>query len=106
MQIQINTDRNIDGTLEVTQRLTELCERLLERFREDITRLEVHLSDVNGRGKGGANDIKCTIEARVRGRQPTVVTHEDAVVEAACRGALDKMRSALDSELGRLRAHR
>ena len=40
--------------------------------------------------KGGADDIRCTIEARPEGMQPQVVTHSDANVEAALRGGAKK----------------
>jgi hypothetical protein len=61
----------------------------------------VHLSDVNG-AKGGADDIHCTVEARPEGMQPQTVTHNDANVDAALRGASKKIRALLDSEFGKL----
>jgi hypothetical protein len=61
----------------------------------------VHLSDVNG-AKGGADDIHCTVEARPEGMQPQTVTHNDANVDAALRGASKKLRALLDSEFGKL----
>jgi hypothetical protein len=56
---------------------------------------------VNG-AKGGADDIHCTVEARPEGMQPQTVTHNDANVDAALRGASKKLRALLDSEFGKL----
>jgi hypothetical protein len=105
MKIQINTNSSIKGD----QRLEEIAEGVvkdtLERFRDDVTRVEVHLRDVN-RQKGGSDDKQCTMEARIQGRKPTAVTHNAGNVEDALYGAAGKLERALDSELGKLKDHR
>ena len=101
MQFQLNTDANIQGD----ERLAEVAEATvtsaLGHLTGRLSRIEVHLVDVNG-AKGGADDIRCTIEARPEGMQPQTVTHNDANVDAALRGAAKKIRSLLDSEFGKL----
>ncbi len=101
MQFQLNTDANIQGD----DRLAEIAETMvsssLGHLTDRLTRVEVHLADVNA-AKGGADDILCTIEARPEGMQPQTVTHSDADVEAALRGAAKKIRALLDSEFGKL----
>ncbi len=101
MQFQLNTDANIQGD----ERLAEVAENTvtsaLGHLTDRLSRIEVHLVDVNG-AKGGADDIRCTIEARPEGMQPQTVTHNDANVDAALRGAAKKIRSLLDSEFGKL----
>lgn len=101
MQFQLNTDAHIQGD----DRLAEVAETLvtaaLGHLTDRLTRIEVHLADVNG-GKGGPDDIRCTVEARPEGMQPQTVTHNDANVNAALRGAAKKIRSLLDSEFGKL----
>ncbi|MBS1183931.1 MAG: hypothetical protein H6Q99_3811 [Proteobacteria bacterium] len=101
MQFQINTDANIQGD----DRLTDVAETIvtaaLGHLTDRLSRVEVHLADVNG-AKGGANDIRCTAEARPEGMQPQTVTHHDANVEAALRGAAKKLRTLLDGEFGKL----
>ncbi len=101
MQFQLNTDANIQGD----DRLAEVAETLvtssLGHLTSRLTRIEVHLADVNA-AKGGADDIVCRIEARPEGMQPQIVTHADADVEAALRGASKKIRALLDSEFGKL----
>ena len=101
MQFQLNTDANIQGN----DRLAEVAETVvtsaLGHLTDRLSRIEVHLADVNG-AKSGADDIRCTVEARPEGMQPQTVTHNDATVEAALRGGARKIRSLLDSEFGKL----
>ncbi|WP_324754295.1 HPF/RaiA family ribosome-associated protein [Roseovarius sp. Pro17] len=101
MQFQLNTDANIQGD----DRLAEVAENVvvssLGHLTSRLTRVEVHLADVNA-AKGGADDIHCTVEARPEGMQPQTVTHSDANIEAALRGGAKKIRALLDSEFGKL----
>ncbi len=101
MQFQLNTDANIQGN----DRLADVAETVvtsaLGHLTDRLSRIEVHLADANG-DKGGADDIRCTVEARPEGMQPQTVTHNDANVEAALRGAARKIRALLDSEFGKL----
>lgn len=100
MRVHINTDRNIDGRETMAQQAEATIMDALGYLAERLTRVEAHLSDVNAR-KGGANDKRCVMEARIEGRQPLAVTDEAPTVEQAIAGAADKLRSALESTLGR-----
>lgn len=102
MQIQINTDRNIDGHEDHTTHLSRVVEGALRRFSDHITRVEVQLSDENSNKKGGNDDIRCVMEARLEGRQPIVVTHEAATVDQVVDGAAGKLTRLIESTLGRL----
>lgn len=101
MQIQINTDHNIEGHQELAIHVKGVVESAIDRFSDRITRIEVHLSDQNG-DKSGQEDKRCMLEARLEGRQPTVVTHEAASLEEAVDGAADKLKRSLESTLERL----
>ena len=105
MQIQVNTDRNISGDDSLAQTVEEILERLLARFANQITRLEVHLSDENSTSKSGVVDKRCLLEARLAGRDPTSVSDLAITVEQAVTGAAHKMVSLLESELGKLGKH-
>jgi ribosome-associated translation inhibitor RaiA len=105
MQIQINTDRNVEGHEQFAARVTGVVESALSRFSDRITRVEVHLSDENS-GKSGQDDKRCMMEARLEGRQPTAVTHQAATLDQAVDGAADKLKRSLESTLARLREHR
>lgn len=104
MQLQLNTDSNIEGDERLTEIAEDIVTSALGHLGSRITRVEVHLSDANA-AKGGSDDILCTVEARPEGLQPMVTTHSDANVEAALRGASKKMRAALDSQFGKLSRH-
>jgi len=105
MQIQFNTDNQIDGSDALAERVETELRKSLARFSDHITRLEIHVGDVNA-AKGGDDDKRCVIEARLAGRQPEAVRHEAATVDAAIDGATQKLRRFLDGTLGRLTDHK
>lgn len=102
MKIQFNTGRNITGSEELKASLTSLISDELSRFDDHITRLEVHLSDEDS-NKHGVNDKRCMIEARLKGMKPIAVTNNADTQEQAVSGAVDKLKSSLDTIKGRLR---
>ena len=102
MQIQLNTDANIDANAALTTDVNDIVESALKRFSEHITRVEVQLSDENSDKKGGSDDMRCVMEARMEGRQPVAVTHHGATVDKAVDGAADKLHRMIESTLGRL----
>jgi len=101
MKIQINTDNNIEGSDLLTQQTQAVVESALERFTQQITRVEVHLSDENSSHKGGT-DKRCVMEARLEGMQPVVVTDQAEHIEQAVHGAAGKLEKLLDHELDKL----
>lgn len=104
MQIQINTDNNVEGNARMSAYFSEVLEQSLSRFDDQITRLEVHLSDDNAHKEGG-DDKRCLLEARLKGLKPVVVTHQAETIEIAVNGAADKLKNALENTIGRLRNH-
>ncbi len=104
MTIQFNTDNNIPGTKKLRAPLIALISEELNRFSHQITRVEVHLSDENG-PKDGINDKRCMIEARLEGMKPIAVINHANTHELAVEGAVEKLKTALDTTLGRLRNH-
>lgn len=95
MQIQINTDHNIDGHDGLAEHVRGVVEDSLSRFSTHITRVEVHLSDQNA-AKSGPDDKRCMMEARLEHHSPTAVTHQAASVHEAVHGAADKLKRAVD----------
>lgn len=102
MKVQINTDSNIDRNEALDIEVEALVRDAIDRFSDDLTRVEVHLSDENSSKKGGSLDIRCLVEARLRGHEPIVVTHHAATPDQAAEGASRKMRDKLDTVLGKL----
>lgn len=101
MQINVNTDRTIDKHQGLDEHVESVVRSSIERFGEQITRIDVHLSNENKQKKAdGGND--CMMEARVSGYAPVVV-HDHAVdLHQAIQNAGNKLARALDSALGRL----
>lgn len=104
MTIQINSDNNIAGTEGLSEYLQSTITGNLKRFDEQITRLEVHLNDENSH-KSSMNDKRCMMEARLEGMQPIAVSAFGNTIHEAVKSALDKLKSSLDTTLGRLRNH-
>ena len=100
MQIEISTDNNIEGREKLTAHVKGVVEDAMSRFSKRITRVEVHLTDVNAH-KDGHNDTRCVMEARLDGRPPTAVTHQAASLGEAVEGAAGKLKRMIESTLGR-----
>jgi hypothetical protein len=105
MQIQINTDRHIEGQERLTAWARGVVEQALSRVSDRITRVAVHLSDENA-DKSGKQDKQCMMEARLEGRQPIAVTHQATTMDQAVNGAAEKLAGAIDSIIGRQRDQR
>ena len=101
MQIQLNTDDNIEGGEELSARISSEIHTRLDRFSQHITRIEVHLSDENA-GKSGVSDKRCLIEVRLEGRQPQVASDQAATLEGAYSVDAKKLQRVLESTLGKL----
>jgi len=102
MQIQVNTDNNIQGREEIVILVQSSVEEAVGRFRDRITRVEAHLSDTNSH-KTKDDDIRCVLEARLAGLHPIAVSHQASTVELALSGAADKLERSIESTLGRLK---
>ena len=96
MTIQFNADNNLTIHESFRDKLHELLTSELDRFVENLTRLEVHLSDENG-SKHGTEDKKCLLEARVKNRQPVIVTAHASNYELAVNYAAEKLKKTLNS---------
>ncbi|MDC8783897.1 HPF/RaiA family ribosome-associated protein [Roseateles koreensis] len=102
MQFQLNTDEHIQGTEQLAAWVETELKGKLTRFRDQLTRIEAHMSDANG-VRVGDHDKRCKLEARMAGLQPVVVSHDAGTVADALHGAADKLLRALDSTVGKLR---
>lgn len=105
MQVQVNTDNHIKGGEGLSQRVTDTIVATLGRFQDQISRVEVHLGDENGR-KAGQGDKRCAIEARLNGHQPFAATHHADTLDEAIDGAAERLETVIDHALGRLADHK
>lgn len=104
MQIQVHTDNNIEGSARMSAYFTETLEEALSRFQDQISSVQVHLSDENA-GKEGSDDKRCLLEARVKGLKPIVASNYAENIDIAVSGAIDKLVKNLESTIGKLRNH-
>jgi ribosomal subunit interface protein len=101
MHIQVNTDHNIENSLELINYIKKSLSEDFNRFENAITRIEVHLSDENA-AKSGGSDKRCLLEARIANRQPIVVSHHADNIHQAFEAATEKLLRSLDNMVGRL----
>jgi Sigma 54 modulation protein / S30EA ribosomal protein len=101
VRIQINSDKNVAVDTRVIQFVRGEVNRFLKRFASKLTRVEVHLSDINSH-KFGVNDKRCVIEARPARHRPLSAANRAQTVRQAVSGALTKLRSGLATFYGRL----
>lgn len=104
MKIQLNTDNHIDGTDALESRVNAMLEQHLGRFLPRLSRIEVFLSDSNA-AKGGAQDRRCALEARLQNDDPVGASHDDEDTEKAIRGACNKLKAQLETRIGKLRGY-
>jgi hypothetical protein len=104
MQIQVNHDNHVRLGEEVSSRWAAIIEDALTQYADRITRVEMHLGDVNG-GKHGNADKRCMLEARIAGLAPVAVTHQAESLQLAFDGALEKLGHALGHTFGKQQTH-
>jgi ribosome-associated translation inhibitor RaiA len=108
MKVQVNTSNDIDNKEALESWASDYLNEHLGRFDQDITSIEVQMTDENHAAKGGGVDKRCMMEARVNGREPIAVTNYAPDQNLAFRGAADKLGKALEHAFGKLdrREHR
>lgn len=104
MLIEVNTGNTIQGGEELNKYIKEMLESALSNFADQVTRVEVNLSDQNG-AKGGGEDKHCAMEVRLANRKPTAVTCNAETLDLAILGATDKLKHSIEHILGRLYDH-
>ena len=104
MQIQVNTPDSAGGA-DLQASVEHAVAEAVTRFERQLTRVEVHLSDVNSL-KGGDEDKRCVIEARPTGQAPVAVTHHAATMRMALNGGLNKLTHKLDRVLASRSDHK
>ena len=104
MEIQINTDKTIENSDRLQTYFSTELETALSRFEDKITRIEVHFGDENA-DKFDAKDKRCLIEARIANRKPVAVTNFSDSIEKAFDGAIDKLKTVLQTTFEKQREY-
>ncbi|MEO8125707.1 MAG: HPF/RaiA family ribosome-associated protein [Bryobacteraceae bacterium] len=100
MKVQINSDKTVAVDDSLIAFVEGEVNRVLDRFVLKLTRVEVHLSDVDNR-KTGQADKRCMVEARPAGARPLSATAKSTRLASAVGDALGKMQRSLDTFFGR-----
>ena len=77
---------------------------VLQHHAERLTRVEVHLKDLNSSKKNGV-DKHCLIEARPRGMDPIAAEHDASEFKEAVHQAALKLERALQHRIDKHRNH-
>jgi len=103
MQIQIFAQG-----VEVPDPLRAYVERnlaeVLAHHKERLTRVEVHLKDLNSKHKNGV-DKHCLLEAKPRGMDSIAVEHDAPEFKDAVHHAVLKLERALQHRIDKQRNH-
>ena len=106
MDIRFNSDNATEldaGFAESVE--TRLTERLDTRFGDRLTRIEVHVRDIDGT-TNGPEGIEAQLEARPANGAPIVVTERAGEPMQAVNAALGTLVNRLDSVFGKADRHR
>jgi len=100
VKIQVNSDKTINVDASLTRFVEGEVSRVLGRFEKKLTRVEVHLSDVDNK-KSGHADKRCLIEVRPAGDRPLSASAKTATTESAVGEATGKMQRSLTTFFAR-----
>jgi ribosomal subunit interface protein len=101
MKVLLNSDNQIEVNDVLTAFVQGEVDRALGRFEDKLTRVEVHLRDLNGPKEGPLADKRCVIEARPAGWQALIASEDAETVTEAILEAANKMKRQLESAFGR-----
>ena len=104
MLVQVNTSNGIENKEALELWANDFLKSALARFANEITTIEVQLTD-ESKGKGGAADKRCMMEARLTGHEPVAVKNFAETQDEAFRGAAQRLERALEHTLGKLDRH-
>ncbi|HYX38907.1 MAG TPA: HPF/RaiA family ribosome-associated protein [Oligoflexus sp.] len=105
MYIQVNAHNSLTAPAKLQSWASEELENALSRFSTKLSRIEVYLSDEN-QGAETANDIRCSIEAKMDGFPMMAVAHQGDTIGEALLGATEKLQKILDKKIGKLQQHK
>ncbi len=104
MEVLINSDNNVESTVDFKNYFREDLKSSLSRFDNYVTRYEVFFSDESS-NKETVNDHKCVIEARMKGRNPERVSDNGNTPKEAFDGAISKIKVVLDRVVDQQRGY-
>ena len=98
MQIQVNAG-DVQSSEAIVNHVTQEVENAMRNLKKRVTRVEVHLRDINGH-KGGV-DKRCLMEARIAGKKPLAVECDATDLYVAISEASGKLERAVTRSIER-----
>ncbi len=102
MQIRVDADDHIDSSGELAPRVEGLIEVALERFRQHIARVDVHLSQLSRR-EAADRDMLCRMAVYAAGASPIEVAYAGLTLTEAIHETAAQLEAAVFAALGRLK---
>jgi hypothetical protein len=101
MDFQFNTGNKIDGDARMEAHFETRIRERLARFEPRLSRVEVHVRDIDGTRRSGPEGVEAVIEARPKDGAPLAVTERGATPEEAVGSALQTLVGRLDATFGK-----
>jgi len=95
MQVILNADHHIDGKHEMAEHLRVVVKEAVAQFGVHVTRVVAHIADENSSFKISPDDIQCTLEVGLIGRERVVVKALAGSVDQAIHGAVQELKQAV-----------
>ena len=99
MQVVLNADHHIDSKHEMAEHLRAVVRDAVAQFGVHVTRVVAHIADENSSLKISPDDIQCTLEVGLIGREPVTVKACAGSVDQAIYGAVEKLKQAVATVL-------
>ena len=103
MQVQVHADDSIQGGESLAQWAQEEINAKLARLKEYVVHVEVFLTGVDALKTTGGPGKRCVLETRATGRPPIAVNAEAEKVKEAFSAAIEKLKRAVETDLGKLK---
>jgi len=100
MKILVNSDSPIAMDARRAKYIVGEASELLDRFSDRLTRVDIHIEDVD-RGKTGKVDKRCFVEVRPTRMKPVVASAQTKDLETSVNQAMRKIVRALNTTLGK-----
>lgn len=101
MDFQFNTGNKIGGDARMQAHFETRIRERLARFEPRLSRIEVHVRDIDGTRRSGPEGVEVVIEARPKSGSPLATTERGATPEEAFGSAVKTLVARLDATFGK-----
>ncbi|MFN4025385.1 MAG: HPF/RaiA family ribosome-associated protein [Hyphomonas sp.] len=101
MDFQFNTGNAVPGDVRMEEHFEARIRERLARFEPRLSRIEVHVRDLDGTRRESQQGIEAMIEARPFNGDPLSASDRGPNTDAAISAALQKLVARLDSTFGK-----